>query len=74
MKYKNIVFQYCFFLITLIISNDCYSQNTDTIPSRYNVTLKEAHVGNLEIDTKLLDSYELLPENNKQLQFPSFSI
>ncbi len=66
MKYKNILFQCCFFLITISISNDCYCQNTDTIPTRYKVTLKEAHIGNLEIDTKLLDSYKLLPENYRQ--------
>jgi alkaline phosphatase D len=66
MKRKNILFQCCFFLVTIIISNDCYSQNTDIIPSHYKVTLNEAHIGNLEIDTKLLDSYKLLPDNYRQ--------
>ena len=31
-----------------------------------SVTLKEAHIGNLEVDTKLLDSYGKLPENLRQ--------
>ncbi len=66
MKYKNILFQCCFLLVAIIVGNDCYSQNTDAIPFRYKVTLKEAHIGDLEIDTKLLDSYQLLPGNNRQ--------
>jgi len=66
MKYKNILCQCCFFLVAINFSNDCYSQNTDTIPTRYKVTLNETHIGNLEIDTKLLDSYTLLPENYRQ--------
>lgn len=32
----------------------------------FNVTLSQAHVGNLEIDTKLLDSYGKLPNNIRQ--------
>lgn len=32
----------------------------------FKVTLSEAHVGNLEIDTKLLDSYGKLPNNIRQ--------
>jgi alkaline phosphatase D len=38
----------------------------DTIPPRHKVTLSEAHIGNLEIDTKLLDSYGLLPDNVRE--------
>jgi alkaline phosphatase D len=53
----------------IIISNKSYSQNTDAIPFQYKVTLKEAHIGDLQIDTKLLDSYQLLPENYRQFYF-----
>jgi alkaline phosphatase D len=35
----------------------------DSIAVRQSVTLKEAHIGSLAMDTKLLDSYQLLPEN-----------
>jgi len=38
-------------------------KGSDTIVPRIKVTLPEAHIGNLEIDTNLLDSYELLPDN-----------
>lgn len=38
----------------------------DTIPPIHKVTLKEAHIGNPEVDTKLLDSYGLLPQNIRQ--------
>jgi len=33
----------------------------DTIPRRHTITLREAHIGNLEIDTLLLTSYEPVP-------------
>jgi alkaline phosphatase D len=53
----------------LIVLSICYSGGnssfacSDTIPPRHKVTLGEANVGNLETDTKLLDSYRLLPDN-----------
>jgi len=47
-------------------SNRCFSTETDTIMPRYKVTLPEAHIGNLEIDTKLLDSYVFLPDSIRQ--------
>ncbi len=43
--------------------NNFYYPGKDTIVPNHKVTLNEAHVGNQEIDTKLLDSYRLLPEN-----------
>ena len=55
--------KYCIFLAILGISSNCYSLSQDTIVPRYKVTLPEAHIGNLEIDTKLLDSYDLLPDH-----------
>lgn len=54
------------FLSIFIISFSCLSAENDTIQPNYKVTLPEAHVGNLKIDTKLLDSYGQLPENIRQ--------
>ncbi len=62
----NIFFQCCLFLAIFSFNNNCYGSVTDTIATRHKVTLKEAHIGNLEIDTMLLDSYGLLPENFRQ--------
>ncbi|WP_163323612.1 alkaline phosphatase D family protein [Draconibacterium mangrovi] len=56
--------KYLFVFITMIyFSNNCFCQNTDKVSPRYNVTLKEAHIGSFEIDTMLLNSYETLPSN-----------
>jgi alkaline phosphatase D len=55
-----------FFFTAFIFSNNCFSISSDTIPPRHKVTLPEAHIGNLEIDTKLLDSYGRLSENIRQ--------
>lgn len=63
MKRYNILFQCLVFLAGIYISTGCFGQNPDTIPPIYQVTLREAHIGNLEIDTKLLDSYVILPDN-----------
>jgi len=64
---RNINFLCCtVFLLIFNFSNNCFSADKDTIVARYKVTLPEAHIGNLEIDTKLLDSYGLLPENIRQ--------
>ena len=71
MKHLNIYTQYCLLIATIYISNHCYSQNTNTIPSRQKVTLKEAHKGDLAIDTMLLDSYVILPENIRQFYMES---
>ena len=74
MKHLNIFTQCCFFLATLLISNNCLSQNSTIIPSRQKVTLKEAHKGDLNIDTMLLDSYHVLPENIRQFYIESRSV
>lgn len=66
MKMRNIFLQCCALFLIFNLSKNCNASKTDTIPPRYKVTLPEAHVGNLEIDTKLLDSYQLLPENVRQ--------
>lgn len=65
MKFHRIT--YLFLLIgSFSFYYPVYGQKIKTIPPRHEVTLKEAHIGNLEIDTKLLDSYELLPENERR--------
>jgi len=74
MKNCNILF-HVGFLLSLFVSNiNCLYAINDTIPPRHEVTLREAHIGNLEIDTKLLDSYGLLPENIRQFYFDSRAV
>ncbi len=41
------------------------------IPRLDKVTLREVHIGNLEIDTRLMDSYGLLPENIRKFYLTS---
>ena len=41
------------------------------IPRLDKVTLPEAHIGNLEIDTRLMDSYGRLPENIRKFYLTS---
>ena len=56
MKNYTILFQWCFFLFLIIFNNIYLSAASDTIPPRHEVTLPEAHIGDLEIDKQLLDS------------------
>lgn len=72
---KYPIFIFCSILLkTLVFSNNCFGTTGDTIPPRHKVTLREAHIGNLEIDTKLLDSYGLLPENVRQFYFDARNV
>ncbi|MGC9353230.1 MAG: alkaline phosphatase D family protein, partial [Mariniphaga sp.] len=72
---KYPIFIFCFILLkTLVFSNNCFGTTGDTIPPRHKVTLREAHVGDLEIDTKLLDSYGNLPENVRQFYFDARTV
>ncbi len=73
MKKYIVFFQFCIFLV-ISSFNNCYSSGNDTITLRHKVTLPESHIGNLDIDTKLLDSYDLLPENNRQFYLDVRSI
>ncbi len=51
----------CLTLCLGMIATACYAESTpDT--ATHIVTLKQAHVGSLEIDSLLLDSFERLPE------------
>ncbi|HKK61218.1 MAG TPA: hypothetical protein VJ951_01580, partial [Bacteroidales bacterium] len=62
---KEITYIKCI-LFFLIISATfyCYGQQSGNV--RQVVTLDQAHVGSLHIDTLLLDSYGVLPENIRQ--------
>lgn len=74
MKKYSILFQCSVFLTIFLFSNKCYGLSTDTIPRLHKVALKEAHIGNLEIDMKLLDSYGLLPGNIREFYLDSRSV
>jgi alkaline phosphatase D len=63
MKKHILFFQFFFFIVTSINGNYCFGNSSDTIPPQHEITLREAHIGSLQIDTLLLDSYGLLPEN-----------
>jgi alkaline phosphatase D len=65
MRFKKLIYPFVF-IANIFFSNNCFGQNTDTISPRYNVTLKEAHIGSVEIDTMLLNSYETAPSNIQQ--------
>jgi alkaline phosphatase D len=66
MKKYIIFFQCLFFLLLIGLSNRGFSSSNDTIAPRHKVTLPQAHVGDLEIDIKLLDSYGLSTNNIRQ--------
>ena len=74
MKKYTVFLQCCVFLIIINFSNYCYSASKDTVTHRHKVTLPEAHIGNLEIDTRLLNSYQLLPENIRQFYFDARAV
>ncbi|MFO8001033.1 MAG: alkaline phosphatase D family protein [Marinilabilia sp.] len=64
---KYFIFFQCFVILAIIsFSNSCFSTSNDTIAPRHEVTLPQAHVGDLEIDIKLLDSYGLSTNNIRQ--------
>ena len=62
MKTDYVLLQCCFFLLISFGVNG-YGQSSQAIQARHKVTLKEAHIGSEEIDSRLLDSYEMLPQN-----------
>lgn len=63
MKSHSIIHFYIASLFILIWTYSCQNPKSTIISPRHKVTLNEAHIGNQEIDIKLLDSYGLLPEN-----------
>ena len=53
-------------------ANNCFKTTEDNfVLRRYKVLLPEAHIGNLDIDTRLMDSYGLLPENIRNFYLTS---
>jgi alkaline phosphatase D len=66
MKYCFIIFKSFAFFKLVFLFTLSFGQLSDTVSPQYKVTLPEAHIGNLDIDTRLLDSYEKLPENYRQ--------
>jgi alkaline phosphatase D len=74
MKYCFILLTFGLFFAMAIFSKTGFCQSVDTIPPRHKVTLPEAHIGNLEIDTKLLDSYLLLPNPARQFYLDARSV
>ncbi|UMB62044.1 alkaline phosphatase family protein [Lutibacter sp. A80] len=74
MKNMNVFNRYCLVFTILFISCKGYSQKNTVVPVQHKVTLKEAHKGDLEIDTLLLDSYGLLPENIRQFYMESRAV
>ena len=64
---NKIVFLSCLFAVLfLFCTNQAFAAETDTIPPRHKVSLPQAHVGDVKIDTELLVSYILLPENIRE--------
>ncbi|WP_282037957.1 alkaline phosphatase D family protein [Saccharicrinis aurantiacus] len=73
MRFNKLFYLFAFITITNL-SNNCFCQTTDTIFPQYSITLKEAHIGSLEIDTMLLNSYGNVPSNIKEFYIESRSI
>lgn len=70
---RKFIIKICFiFLLYLPVESN--GQGNDKVIPRYDVTLSEAHIGNLKIDSELLDSYELLPENIRQFYFDARAV
>lgn len=61
--FKSINFHFFVYLIIIITSSNAYCQGNYFIPPRHKVTLDEAHLGNEDIDMKLLESYNSLTLN-----------
>jgi alkaline phosphatase D len=59
--------RFLFILLSIIsICGKGFSQTAEFTQPRHKVTLSEAHIGNLDIDLKLLDSYEPVDDNVRQ--------
>lgn len=74
MMTKSSVVTLSFIFLILNFSNNCFGADNDTIPPIHKVTLPEAHIGDLEIDTKLLDSYGLLPDSIRNFYLNSRAV
>lgn len=66
MQLKKPLYLFTFIAVTYTyLSNNCFSQTNTPISPQYQITLNEAHIGNLAIDTMLLNSYSNVPSNIK---------
>lgn len=72
--FKKSAFVWVPVFILLLTAYKGMAKITDTIPPRHKVTLPQAHVGDVTIDTKLLDSYLLLPENMREFYLLSRAV
>lgn len=70
MRFKKLMYLFVF-ITNIFFSNNCFCQSIVPIPPRYNVTLNEAHIGSAEIDTMLLNSYEVSPSNIQKFYLDS---
>jgi alkaline phosphatase D len=61
-------------IMLLLTKSNSFAQSNNFIPPCHKVTLPQAHVGDLTIDTKLLDSYKLLPENVREFYLQSRAV
>lgn len=76
LKMKNYTILFLVYIILLLFGFNIklLYATSDTIPPRHQVTLREAHIGTLGIDTNLLDSYGLLPNNIRQFYLDSRAV
>lgn len=73
MRLDKLMYLFVFIAITYL-NNNCFCQIHNTVTPRYVVTLPEAHIGSLQIDTMLLNSYKTVPFNIKQFYIDSRSL
>lgn len=74
MRNRSVSMPQCALLMCVALSNAVFCQGQDIIPARHIVTLPEAHIGDLSVDTKLLDSYLPVQENVRQFYFDARTV
>ncbi len=70
MRLEKLRYLFVFIAITYL-NNNCFCQNHSTVTPQYDVVLSEAHIGSLQIDTMLLNSYKAVPFNINRLYLDS---
>ncbi|MCK0190676.1 alkaline phosphatase D family protein [Arenibacter sp. F20364] len=63
MRFKRAIYLLVGIMFTML-SNKCFCQISKNVSPRYTITLDEAHIGSLKIDSMLLDSYGKAPLNS----------
>ena len=61
-------------IVFITLSAGCRNTRMSFFSPVHQVTLSEAHVGDLETDTRLLDSYGVLPNNERQFYLSARSV